>query len=94
MARRLGGIIQIKVNGQSLEAKGNFTYNINRTKKESIVGADNFHGFKETPQPVFIEGMITDSQDLDVEAFQAISNATVVLLLANGPCCCYGKKIV
>lgn len=84
MSQRKGGIIQFQANGVSYDAKGNFTYNIGRPKREAIVGADGVHGFKETPQPSFIEGEITDRASLDLEALVKLKDATVTLGLANG----------
>lgn len=82
--RRVGGIIFFNINGEQFQAKGEFTHNINPTKRESVVGADGVHGFKEEPKAPYIEGAITDSDELDTEAFMAIRDATVVLELANG----------
>jgi len=82
--RRVGGIIFLKVDGELFQAKGEFTYNINPTKRESVVGQDRIHGFKEEPKIIFIEGAITDSDELDLEGFQAIRDATITLELANG----------
>lgn len=83
MSRR-GGIIQVQVNGVVYDAKGNFTYNLGRPMRETIIGADGKHGFKETPQPAFIEGEFTDRGTLDLNALVTITNATVTLELANG----------
>lgn len=83
MNRRVGGIIFFKVDGELFQAKGEFTYNVNRTKRESVVGADAIHGFKEEPKAIFIEGAITDSDELDLQGFQSIRDATVTLELAN-----------
>ena len=82
--RRVGGILFLKVDGELFQAKGEFTYNINPVKRESVVGADAVHGFKEEPKMVFFEGAITDSDELDLEGFQAIRDATCTLELANG----------
>jgi len=84
MNRRVGGILFIKVNGELFQAKGEFTYNLNPVKRESVVGSDTVHGFKEEPKPLFIEGAITDSDELDLVAFQQIRDATVTVELANG----------
>lgn len=81
---RVGGIIFIKVDGVQLQAKGNFTYNYGKPKKEGVVGADKVHGYKEAPQIPFVEGAITDAGDLSLENILAISDATVTLELANG----------
>lgn len=84
MGNRVGGIIELKVNGSIYSAKGNFTYNIGRNRKEAVVGADRVHGYKEMPQAPFIEGEITDRSNLDLAAFVGVTDATVYLRLANG----------
>lgn len=82
--RRVGGTLFIKVNGEQLQAKGEFTYNVNPVKRDSVIGADKPHGYTEQPKVQFIEGAITDSDELDLQAFQATVDATVILELANG----------
>ena len=82
--RRVGGIIFFKVDGELFQAKGEFSYNLGQPKREAIVGQDNTHGFKELPQVAMIEGSITDSDELDLESFVTIRDATVTLELANG----------
>lgn len=81
---RVGGIIQVQVNGVIQQAKGEFTYNLGQPLREPVMGADGLHGWKETPQPAFLEGEITDRRDLDVSAFVNTTGATVTLILANG----------
>ena len=80
---RVGGIIELKINGTVHSAKGNFTYNIGRPVREAVIGADTVHGFKETPQAAFIEGEITDNADLSLEDLVTTEDATVYLRLAN-----------
>lgn len=80
---RVGGIIFFKINGQQYKAKGEFTYNLGRPKRETVVGAEGVHGYKETPQAPFIEGEITDSRNLSLEALVTAKGATVTLELAN-----------
>jgi len=82
--RRVGGIIFFKVDGELFQSKGEFTYNINPNKRESVVGADVIHGFSETPKAIFIEGAITDSDELDLENFLSLRDSTITLELANG----------
>lgn len=82
--QRRGGTIQLQANGVLYDAKGNFTFNLGRPKREAIIGADRVHGFKETQQVGFIEGEITDRGDLTVKTLLDLKNATVTLLLANG----------
>lgn len=81
---RRAGTIYFKVDGAQYDAKGSFTYNLGSPKRETILGADRVHGYKEMPQAPFIEGEITDRGDLDVAALQAVDDATVTLELANG----------
>jgi hypothetical protein len=82
--RRRGGIIFVKVNGDLQQAKGSWSYNLGKPKREPIVGADGVHGYKEMPQPAYIEGKITDRGDLDLAALVGITDSTVTLELANG----------
>lgn len=82
--QRLGGIISVKVDGRIYQAKGDFTYNPGKPKRDPIIGSDGQHGYKETPQVGFIEGAFTDSQTLDVPSLLEITNATATIELANG----------
>jgi hypothetical protein len=82
--QRRGGIIQLQVNGEIQDAKGNYTYNLGRPKREAIVGSDTTHGYKETPQVAFIEGEVTDRGSLDLDKLVTMTDATVTLELANG----------
>jgi hypothetical protein len=82
--RRVGGIIFIKVDGSLLNAKGEFTYNLGIPKRTGVVGQDATHGFSEVPQIAYIEGTITDTDELDVESLLETRDATVTLELANG----------
>lgn len=83
MAQRRAGIIFLKIDGEQFDAKGNFTYGMGKPNRESIMGSDGFHGYKEMPQAAFIEGEITDSKDLDVDKLANITDSTITLELAN-----------
>lgn len=85
---RRAGRIYLKTDGFQQDAKGEFTYNLGNDLREAIIGADGVHGYKETPQVAFIEGAITDRNDLDLDAFAQSDHITVTLELA------YGKTIV
>ena len=82
--RRVGGIIQVQIQGEIFDAKGSFTYNLGRPMREAVVGADTVHGYKEMPQVAFIEGVITDRQTLDLDSLVRARDVTVTLQLANG----------
>lgn len=83
MAERVGGIIYLQINGVAYQAKGAYTYNIGRPKRDAVVGHDAVHGFKEMPQVSFIEGEITDSAGMALEDLLDVTEATVTLQLAN-----------
>lgn len=83
--QRRAGIIQLTVDGERQDAKGNFTYNLGRSIREAVIGSDGVHGFMEKPQVAFIEGEITDRGDLSLDALISTESATVVLQLAIGP---------
>ena len=82
--KRIGGLIEFKADGTKFFAKGNFTYDLGVPKKEMVVGSDSVHGFKETPKMAFIEGAITDTDELDTEALFRLRDVTVTVTLANG----------
>jgi hypothetical protein len=67
-----------------MDAVGNFTYNLGRAKREALVGADKVHGYKEMPQPAFIEGEIRDRRTLDLKRILDMTDATVFLRFAHG----------
>ncbi len=93
MSQRKGGIIQVAANGVLYDCKGAFDYNLGRAKRESIVGSDRVHGFKETPQVPYIEGKVTDRASLDLNALLVMENATITLTLANGKTVVLGGAI-
>jgi hypothetical protein len=81
---RVGGIIEIKVDGVLYAAKGSFTYNMGANKREAVVGADVVHGYKEMPQAAKLEGALTDRSDMDVKTILNLKGVTATLSLANG----------
>lgn len=82
--QRRAGMIQLQVSGEIQDAKGSFSYNLGRPKREAIVGADTVHGYKEMPQVAYIEGAITDRGNLDLAALATGKDLTVSLTLGNG----------
>lgn len=82
--QRRAGIIQVQVDGEVMDAKGAFSYNLGAPKRDAIVGQDRIHGYKEFPQQAFIEGSITDRGSLDLKALVTGKNQTITIQLANG----------
>ena len=81
--KRVGGIMSFKIDGEMYFAKGDFTYNLGKPKREGVVGSDRVHGYKETPQIPFIEGEITDRGEMSLETLLGIKDATITLELGN-----------
>lgn len=84
MSHLIAGLLELKVNGEIQNAKGSFTYNLGKLKRDAIVGQDRVHGYKGLPQVPYVEGEITDRSDLNVESLLDTDDATVTLSLANG----------
>lgn len=78
------GLISIAINGELLDAKGEFTYNLGTPIREPIVGADRIHGFKETPGTPMLKGQITDRRGLDVKKLSSVVDATITLQSGTG----------
>lgn len=81
---RVGGVIELLVNGTRYSARGNWTYSAAESMREAVVGADRVHGFTEKPTVPYIEGELTDRGDFDLAEAAGLADGTVVLRLANG----------
>ena len=77
------GQIHFFVNGEMMRAKGAFTYNLGLPITKKILGTDKVHGKKKLPQVPFIEGKITDGDDIDLATLIS-ATGTITLELANG----------
>ena len=82
--QRRGGLIVLQIDGDTHDAKGDFTANLGKPQRASIVGTDRIHGFTETPQPGWIEGEVTDRKALDLEELVTGDDLTISMLMANG----------
>lgn len=80
----IAGTAQVTVDGATHQLEGAAKYSPSTVKRESLLGMDGFHGWKETPIAGSISMSIRDAGDLTVADFNAMRNATVVLALANG----------
>lgn len=81
---RRGGILYFTINGENQVAKGNFECTPSGTKREAVVGANQVAGWKGSPRPPNIKGVITDRGTLDIAKLDALENGTVILGLGNG----------
>lgn len=81
---RLAGTAFLSVNGITYQLEGALTYSPVKVMRETLKGQDGVHGYKEMPEPGKIGGSIRDSGGLTVADFNAMTDATIVLQLANG----------
>lgn len=83
-AEHVAGVLSFQLNGKILRMKGNWTYNLGRSKRDAIVGADSVHGYKEVPQVPFMEGAVTDGRSLVLDDLLEFTDGTCTLHLRNG----------
>jgi len=81
---RLAGVAFVKVDGKQIALSGKWTSNIHQVKRESIVGQDGVHGYKEMPTAPKIKGDAVYTRDTSVEAMRDMTDVTIELQFANG----------
>lgn len=84
MANKVGGRAKLLINGVQYPLRGNLTIMLGNVSRESVVGIDQYHGVKETPQASYIEMDITDLGDLDIQTVQDLVDCTINVELDNG----------
>lgn len=82
--KRIGGIVILTADGQVLNAKGSWTWNLGQPMRESVIGADRIHGRKEIPQVGKLEGVISYTADLSPKVLLNLVDATITMVLGNG----------
>lgn len=81
---RLAGTAFIAVDGQNYMLAGDLAYSPSGVTRETLSGQDRVHGYGEKPKQGSISGTLRDAGGLSVKAFNAMTNVTVTLELANG----------
>jgi Phage tail tube protein len=81
---RLAGVAYISVDGQSYQLAGEVSYSVSRVKRESLSGPSGVQGYSEMPIPGSISGSFRDAGSLTVAKFNAMTNVSVTVELANG----------
>ena len=83
-SRRLAGVAYLTIDGTSYPLVGEAKYSPSTFKRETKAGQDGIHGYSESPNAPYIEATIRDAHGVTVADFNAMTNSTVVLELANG----------
>jgi len=81
---RLAGIAYLTVDGSNYTLAGDFAYSVSKVQRETLTGQDRVHGYSEKPKAGSMSGSIRDAGGLSVASFNAMTNVTVTVELANG----------
>lgn len=83
MAEAIGGTAFVFVDGTQYKLRGNFTVSPSAVERTMIAGQDGVHGYQELPRVPYIEGDISTTGDLRLEALLKQVNVTVIAQLIN-----------
>lgn len=84
VTNRRAGIASLTIDGIAYDVVSDLAYFANKVKRETLIGQSSIHGFSEMPQACYISATIRDSGSMTVATFNAMTNSTLVLSLANG----------
>lgn len=83
-SQRIAGTVFLAVDGQSFALVGDFYYDPSIVERETATGLDGVHGYIEKPHPAEISATLRDAGSLTVADFNAMTNVTLTVELANG----------
>jgi hypothetical protein len=81
---RLAGVAYITVDGRNYMLAGDVSYSVSHVKRTTLSGPSGVQGYSEEPIPGSIAGTFRDAGNLTVADFNAMTNVSVMLELANG----------
>lgn len=81
---RVAGVAYVKRDGVQYSLKGTLTIQPNETQKESVVGQDGVHGYKESFVAPSISAQVTKTPDLSLKALEGVTNSTITAECADG----------
>ncbi|ULH12270.1 phage tail tube protein [Serratia marcescens] len=80
----LAGTAYVSVDGMTIMVVGQFKYSTGRFKRETLIGMDGVHGYKETFFAPYISCQVRDSGSTVLADINNQVNVTIVVELANG----------
>lgn len=83
MAQRFAGVAFLKIDGDQMPLRGNFTVSPSAFERTMIAGQDRVHGYQELPRVPYIEGDISALPEISLEDLERQVDVTVVAQLAN-----------
>ena len=81
---RIGGIAFLTIDGTQYPLRGSWMVSPSSVKRDGIAGQDFVHGYVEKPIVPGAKGDFSTIPGLSLEKLQSVTNATVVISLANG----------
>lgn len=81
---RLAGVAYLTVDGTNYMLAGDFSYSVSKVARETLTGQDRVHGYSEKPVAGKMSCSVRDAGGLSVASFNAMTNVTVTVELANG----------
>jgi hypothetical protein len=79
-----GGTAYCTVNGEVIDIGEDLSWDATVVTRESLVGLSGPQGYSEKPKVGQIKMTVRDAGNLSVTAFNALTDATVILSLING----------
>ena len=81
---KVAGTCFFKIDGVQYSLRGNLTITGGNVHRESVVGQDGYHGFKEVPEVASIQADLTHQPNIDLNILNNFQNVTVTAELING----------
>lgn len=81
---RIAGTAYFSIDGVRYALVGEYSYRPASPQRESKMGSDGWHGYKEKPQQGQIKAKLRDGRDVSVAEIGQMTNSTIVAELANG----------
>lgn len=80
----VAGTAYFAINGTQYALRGNVTASLGDVQRESVVGMDGYHGYKEEPRAPFIQVDLGDTTEVDINEVNKLKDVTVTIELING----------
>lgn len=84
MAKRVAGICYFRVDGIMYSLKGSLTISPADVTRESVVGLDRVHGYKESPLAPYISVQLTKTPEISLLSLTKVTDSTVTAECADG----------
>lgn len=82
--RRLAGVATVAIDGVVYDLVGDFVYSTSTVTRETLIGQDGVHGYKEMPVAGHMAMQLRDNGGFAVQGFNQLTSSSVTSGLANG----------